>query len=235
MTPATLPQCLWRPAQEVKSYVEKHPDGVTLTRVSKNVEVFNTLCMKDKRTLIAHLNTHENIMVSRTKKPDGERLVTTLTIKKPGAPYPAWFVLKLCTKCGKHKDLSDFYKSSLSPDGCQTYCKECKKKLSSERYHNKKRHKTQSDEIVPLERAPVEITRAVRTPAEIRRQIAQLEIDAQEAERQLNENDVFNKKLDPVRREILHAATKVERHVDEYIDLVAELRTAVNKLKELSA
>jgi hypothetical protein len=34
MTPATLPSKLYRPLAEVKSFVEKMPDGVTLTKLA---------------------------------------------------------------------------------------------------------------------------------------------------------------------------------------------------------
>lgn len=37
MTPSTLPSKLYRPLAEVKSFVEKMPEGVTLTKLSNKV------------------------------------------------------------------------------------------------------------------------------------------------------------------------------------------------------
>lgn len=36
-TPSVLPQKLWRPLAEIKNFVEKMPDGVRLTEVTKKL------------------------------------------------------------------------------------------------------------------------------------------------------------------------------------------------------
>ena len=45
---------------------------------------------------------------------------------------------KICSKCNTEKSLDDFHKCSKRLDGCQVYCKVCRKNIDSERYLNNK-------------------------------------------------------------------------------------------------
>lgn len=40
---------------------------------------------------------------------------------------------KVCPRCGIEKDVEEFYKSKQAKDGRRCYCKECEKKMNSER------------------------------------------------------------------------------------------------------
>ncbi|MTH45386.1 hypothetical protein [Intestinirhabdus alba] len=86
MTPATIPSKLYRPLAEVKSYVEKMPDGVTLTKLSNKVGVFGSLTKKEKTTLIDFLEQRESILVIQAKPLNGKNLMTFLRHKKFGYP-----------------------------------------------------------------------------------------------------------------------------------------------------
>lgn len=86
MTPATLPTKLYRPLAEVKSYVEKIPDGVALTRLSNKVGAFGSLSKKEKDTLIGFLEQRESILVIKAKPLTGKNLTTFLRHKKYGYP-----------------------------------------------------------------------------------------------------------------------------------------------------
>lgn len=43
---------------------------------------------------------------------------------------------KICAKCGRELDESNFGKRKASIDGLQGWCKDCKKKYMKERYEN---------------------------------------------------------------------------------------------------
>lgn len=73
------------------------------------------------------------------------------------------------------------------------------------------------------------------SPEALRKQAEQLLKAAEEAERQRNDNDFFNKKLAPVKLEICQAAGALQRKTDEFIDCIDVLNKAVKKLKELTA
>ena len=44
---------------------------------------------------------------------------------------------KVCSKCGKEKSATEFYRNSCANDGLQTWCKNCQTKstTNSKRYH----------------------------------------------------------------------------------------------------
>ena len=46
--------------------------------------------------------------------------------------------MKLCSKCNKQKDESEFYTSSSSRDGLTHSCRDCQRASAIERYKNKK-------------------------------------------------------------------------------------------------
>ena len=43
--------------------------------------------------------------------------------------------MKICSKCGNGKPLSEFGKASRMKDGLRTWCKECVRKDNNARYH----------------------------------------------------------------------------------------------------
>ena len=47
--------------------------------------------------------------------------------------------VKACSRCGKSKPLSEFYKNARSNDGLQAYCKECSKVTSLRWYDQNKK------------------------------------------------------------------------------------------------
>lgn len=87
MTPAILPSKLYRPLSEVKRFVEKMPDGVTLTKLSNKVGAFSTLSKREKSNLIDFLEKRESILVIQAKPVTGKNMMTFLRHKKYG--YPA--------------------------------------------------------------------------------------------------------------------------------------------------
>lgn len=54
-------------------------------------------------------------------------------------------ITKICTKCGKEKELSEFYKQKRGKYGCLSYCKECRNKQVCE-YRNNNKEKLQKIE-----------------------------------------------------------------------------------------
>ncbi len=86
MTPSTLPQKLWRPLAEVKSYVDKMPDGVKLSQLSNKVGAFGSLNKRDKDKLLEFLNERESVLIIQAKAKQGKNLTTFIRHKKYGYP-----------------------------------------------------------------------------------------------------------------------------------------------------
>jgi hypothetical protein len=86
MTPATIPSKLYRPLAEVKSYVEKMPDGVTLSKLSNKVGAFGSLTKREKDSLIEFLEQRESILVIQAIPVNGKNMMTFLRHKKYGYP-----------------------------------------------------------------------------------------------------------------------------------------------------
>lgn len=47
---------------------------------------------------------------------------------------------KKCGKCGKVKDIEEFFLNSSKTDGRQSYCKECKKRYDKKYFQKNKQH-----------------------------------------------------------------------------------------------
>ncbi len=193
MTPAILPPKLYRPLAEVKSYVEKMPDGVTLTNLSNKVGSFCSLSKNDKDKLIKFLSEREGILVIQAKARAGKNMTTFLRHKKfgypkeiPGYIYPI------------NKPIEEIKQVESKPE------QDIMEKLS-----------------IPV------------SPDALRKQAEQLIKAAEAAEKMASENDSFNKKLNPVKLEILQAVGAIQRKFDEMMDCVGVLEKAANKLKEL--
>lgn len=55
--------------------------------------------------------------------------------------------MKLCTKCGITKEISEFNKNKTKPDGLQSKCKECHRKYTREHYKkHKAKYKTKASD-----------------------------------------------------------------------------------------
>ncbi|WP_094543050.1 hypothetical protein [Citrobacter freundii] len=198
MTPATLPSKLYRPLAEVKSFVEKMPEGVTLTKLSNKVGAFGSLNKKEKDSLIEFLEQRESIIVLQAKHLNGKNMMTFLRHKKFGYP-------------------------SEIPGYLYPVKQHQIKKAVTTTEPNKVQEKKMETLTMPT------------SPEALRKQAEQLLKAAEEAEKKRNENDFFNKKLQPVKLEVFQAAGKMQRKLDEFIDCMDEMNKAVQRLKELSA
>lgn len=77
--------------------------------------------------------------------------------------------------------------------------------------------------------------RQTKTPAQLRKEAEELLRAAEAAEKLASESDLFNKKLAPVKLEVLQAVGAAQRKFDELMDCFGVLEKAAQKLKELSA
>ena len=51
---------------------------------------------------------------------------------------------KLCTKCGVEKDVCEFGRRRLSPDGRQTWCRDCRREYQrayAQKFRNPEKHR----------------------------------------------------------------------------------------------
>lgn len=198
MTPATLPSKLYRPLAEVKSFVEKMPEGVTLTKLSNKVGAFGSLSKREKDSLVEFLEQRESILVLQARPLNGKNMMTFLRHKKYGYPTT----------------IPGYIYPLKQP--------QTQKAVATEE-HPKPQEKPMENLSLPT------------SPEALRKQAEQLLKAAEEAEKKRNENDFFNKKLQPVKLEICQAAGKMQRKLDEFIDCMDEMNKAIQKLKELSA
>ena len=247
MSPSNLPQKLWRPLSEVKSFLEKMPDGVKVSEVTRKVNSFSALSSKEKNSLIEFLNERESILVVKAKPEGGKNNVVFLRHKKFGFPNelpgfvittksrPSEGVKKTCSKCKQGKGLSEFYANSSNNDGRQTYCIECVKKTTTERDWKKGDNYAKRADIAPTitESEPMTEKDNKPSPEQLRKQAEKLLKEAEDAERAANNNDIFNKKLQPVRLELLQAIGGVQRKFDEMMDCMSILEKASAKLRDL--
>lgn len=81
----------------------------------------------------------------------------------------------------------------------------------------------------------VTMTDTKQTPESLRKQAEALLKAAEAAELEARDNDNFNKKLAPVKLEVLQAVGAIQRKFDDLMDCVGVLEKAAQKLKELSA
>lgn len=80
----------------------------------------------------------------------------------------------------------------------------------------------------------VTMTDTKQTPESLRKQAEALLRAAEEAELAARNNDNFNKKLAPVKLEVLQAVGAMQRKFDDLMDCVSTLEKAAQKLKNLS-
>ena len=72
------------------------------------------------------------------------------------------------------------------------------------------------------------------TPEELRQQAQELMRAAEEAERKLSDRAEIKKQLEPLKLEVLQAYGMASRKFDEFVDAMADMGKAVQKLKQIT-
>lgn len=243
MTPSTLPNKLWRALSEVKSYVEKFPDGVTLTDIKNKVSAYSQLKTGERGEVIKHIEERSLLLVLKAKNPKSPRLTTFLRHKKYGYPksidgyeYPVNKTekTKLCSKCKIEKSLSDFHVNNTRSDGRQAYCKEC------DIEHCKSRDWKSGDnygkKLIVEKPIKGEIMTNPSSPEQLRKQAEELLKAAEQAEKnQATEKwkAEFKKEFEQQKLEVMQAVGMVNRKFDELMDAVGSLGKVSEKFKLL--
>ncbi|HCM6306813.1 TPA: hypothetical protein N3Z72_005200 [Salmonella enterica subsp. enterica serovar 6,14:y:1,7] len=249
MTPSSIPQKLWHPAEKVKHYVEKMPNGVTLTELHRKVHSYNTLSRSEKVKLIKFRVERESILEIKARNKNNPSVFTILRHKKYGYPQSNEIYTlikdektKVCSKCGKEKPKTEFHINNTRKDGHQSWCKECTGVTTSERLWKKGENYgkrinnaqfTVKEEISMPEQI-TSVTAAPDSPEALRKQAEQLLKAAEEAEQKLQANTFISSVLSPVRLEIYQAAEKMQQKLDEFIDCMDDLNKAINKLNDMT-
>lgn len=78
------------------------------------------------------------------------------------------------------------------------------------------------------------MTTTTLTPESLRKQANELLKAAEEAEKKASQNDIFNKKFQPLRLESLQAIAKVQKLFDEQMDAMGALESTAKKLREFT-
>ncbi|HCY2092735.1 TPA: hypothetical protein O1I95_005164 [Escherichia coli] len=167
ITPPHLQPVLSR----VKRFVDRMPEGATLTQISQKVQAYSLLNKRDKEILIGIIRDSGLLVVAN----DGR--TTTL-------------------------------------------------------HHPKFGHQAVNSEIPVKTEEPVVIKKTV-TPDELRRHAEELIRAAEEAEKKFNDRAEIKKQLDPLKLEILQAYGMASRKFDEFVDAMADMGKAVQKLKQI--
>ena len=170
ITPPHLQPVLSR----VKRFVERMPEGATLTQISQKVQAYSLLNKRDKEALIGIIRDSGHLVVVN----DGR--TTTLHHPKFG-----------------HKAVSRMVSASL---------------------------RTEESAVI----------KKTVTPEELRRQAEELIRAAEEAEKKFNDRAEIKKQLDPLKLEILQAYGMASRKFDEFVDAMADMGKAVQKLKQIT-
>ncbi|AJW29000.1 hypothetical protein Z042_26310 [Chania multitudinisentens RB-25] len=199
MTPSTLPNKLWRAASEVKSFVEKFPDGVILADVKSKVEAYKALNRKEQYALMDFLQARESILMLECRPLSAKHPIIMLRHKRFGYPK---------TIPGYEFPLCPLPKIALN-------------------------NQPSPNDTKPKEQVMAQEIKA--TPELLRKQAEELLKAAEKAEKQASESDLFNKKLAPVKLEVLQAVGAIQRKFDEMMDCMSTLEKVAAKLKELSA
>lgn len=168
LTPPHLQPVLSR----VKRYVEKLPEGATLTQLSNKVTEYHRLNRRDRDRLIGIIRESGSLVVIKTGK------MTTIHHPKYGHKPPA---------------------------------------------------------VPPAEATGNEMSENIRvTPEELRRQADEMIRAAEEIEKSTGSRAEIKRQIDPVKLEIMQSYGMASRKFDEFIDAMADLGNAVQKLNQLS-
>lgn len=246
MTPSSLPTKLYRALGEVKQYVEKMPDGVTLSDIQNKVHYYHELNKKEREQLINHISDRSMLLVLKAKKEKSPRLTTFLRHKKygypseiPGYEYPVGGGVKLkkCGKCHEEKTLDEFHINNSRKDGRQAYCKECDSLNSKTRdWSATDNYGKKKPELPEAEKINGEIMSALKSPEQMRKEAEELIRAAEQAEKNQATEQwklEFKAKFEQQKLEVMQAVGMANRKFDEMMDAMAQLAKAGEKLKEL--
>ncbi|WP_240775856.1 hypothetical protein [Nissabacter sp. SGAir0207] len=229
-----LPPKLQRHLSELKSYVDRQVDGVSLAMVQRKVSVLQTMTSKELEFLVQFVHVRERIHVytiypvgrpgsaiylrhSRHGEPMAP-MGHTLTPPEERQPTQAPHYVP-----GDLKDIAANLKWGAAPEPAMPIVeKETIKEMPIQ----------ESKTSLPTE--PV-LKALKHTPAELRRQAEEMLRQAEMQERETQEKDMFQKRLGPIKTDLLRAAHKLRNAADELIDAMAEMEQATDRLKNLTA
>ncbi|WP_409248073.1 hypothetical protein [Enterobacter hormaechei] len=169
----TTPPHLQSVLSRIKRYVEKMPEGASLTQISQKVYAYNQLNKKDKELLVEIIRDNGLLFVVN--------------------------------------------------DGRQTIL-----------HHPKFGHQSVAELVNPNEEMENSVIKKPVTPEELRRQAEELIRAAEEAEKKAGDRAELKKQLDPLKLEILQSYGMASRKFDEFVDAMADMGKAVQKLKQIS-
>lgn len=223
ITPPHLEMALSR----VKGYVMRHPNGVDVKDLLK-VEAFTRLKTKDRKQLLDIIERYDQLEVTHTGR--GTKAVTWLrhklhTLTSPAQPVqvvaeePAEPTF-ICCDCLSEKPAREFTGDIHRCTTCEASAAPAVNKTEKLSLNIEQK---ENEAMAP---------KTALSPSEMRKQAEALLRQAEEAERTVAAKDVFKKQLDPLRREVLLAHTKVTKGFESMMDGMAELDKAVAKLRD---
>lgn len=133
-------------------------------------------------------------------------------------PIPA-VMTRLCMKCGANRPLSHFGSESSET------CTACLRLLSF----------NQENTQPKKEDKPMAMNLDNMTPEAMLDLAKKLELHAQSAKEQRTSKNEFNKQLTPLKAEVVKAHGAASRKFDEFVDAMALLGNAVNRLADFKA
>lgn len=227
ITPPHLEMALSR----VKGYVMRHPNGVDVKDLLK-VEAFTRLKTKDRKLLLDIIERYDQLEVTHSGK--GTKAVTWLrhklhTLTSPAAPVevvpeePAE-LLFTCCDCLNEKPAREF-------TGDISRCAACDARATAPAAKEPEKLSLNIEQKENEAMAPKTIVQPLNAN-ELRKKAEELLRQAEEAERTVAAKDVFQKQLEPLRREVLLAHTKVTKGFESMVDGMAELDKAMAKLRD---
>lgn len=246
---------LIRASDEVNRYLERMP-GFLTADAFEHVTVFKTLRTKDQETVLQHLRKRSSVSIFIAKRSRNGREVELFRHIKhgsidsvtsiPGYIYPleaapaaapkkqraepivdskplpqvAPVPKQMCETCGHEKSFTEF---APIPGG--GYCKTC------ERCLDKFRHEAE----IAKEKSGMSINKsglAGMTPEQMRKMAAELQQQADEAEKSTASRDAINKQLEPVRRQALQTGAALTRKFEEMLDAMGAHEKAMAALRD---
>jgi len=217
-----LPPKLQRHLSELKTYVDRHADGVSLPQVKRKVSSLQTLNKKELEILVNFVRTRENIhvyTVYRTGAPGQESVY--FRHARHGDPI-APFAHQLTSPVKPEANKASFIREWGAPlEPVETVIKkECYQDMP----------KAKEEVVAPMNAVNLKVS-----ASELRRQAAEMMRQADLAEQQSQENDLFNKRLGPIKTDLLRATHNIRTSMDSLIDAMSDLEKGMDRLKALTA
>ncbi|MFI7813050.1 hypothetical protein [Citrobacter werkmanii] len=235
--PNKCPPHLRLVTDRLADYISHHPKGITLDSLTK-LAVYAKQNKKDRVASLAYLEetgvihcqrdggtcdwvyTHSKHYVpgARVQSQLAEQLQkvheNTQARLPPWKPEPEE-LKRLCMKCGVNRPLSHFGSESSET------CTACLRLLSL--------NQPQTED------EPMAMNLDNMTPEAMLDLAKKLEQHAQSAKEQRSSKDEFNKQLAPLKAEVVKAHGAASRKFDEFVDAMAVLGDAVNRLANFKA